>query len=80
MNQVSSHLYVPSQVPVPALHLGLDPEQGSLVPHLHTPDTQVFVVSEHPESSAHSAIEIEVKIELYAKCAEIFWKHNNIDI
>ena len=52
---MSSYLYVPSQAPL--LHLGLDPEQALSVPHLHTPESQVSVVSEQSRLSVHSAIE-----------------------
>ena len=55
MNQVSSYLYVPSQVPL--LHLGVIPEQALPVPHLHTPLSQVSAVSEQSGLSVHSAIE-----------------------
>ena len=53
------HLYVPSQVP--ALHVGVAPEQASLDPHLHTPVSQVFELPEQSASVAHSAIQWMLK-------------------
>ena len=53
------HLYVPTQVP--ALHLGVLPEQAALDPHLHTPLAHVSVLPVQSGLSVHSAIEEMLK-------------------
>ena len=48
---VSSHVYVPTQVPL--RHLGASSKQAALFPHLHTFDLQVSEVSEHASLAPH---------------------------